>query len=114
MKNPAQTLLQSLYGENIPRRLASLVEENTQLNDLVDFKINPVLNSNEHRLTRLAFARKGERSEWIQRVAHLWNSPAAATFLSGAPPHARHMIDTDGSLEFVVYNDDIQPPPFPL
>lgn len=112
--NPATTLLSCLYGPNIPARIEALVEADTDTADLVNFKLNPVLNSNEHRLTRIAFARKGARKNWIQRISTLWENPAAAIFLTAAPPHARQMIDTDGGKNFVVYNDDLQPPPQPL
>ena len=45
------------------------------------------------------------------RLYKAWNNTAIATFWSAAPPHARRMIDTDGFHTFVVYNDDLQPPP---
>jgi len=109
-----ESLLNALYGSDIPKRLARLVDPETTLQALVDFKLNPVLSSDASQPTRLAVANTGEREEWIRGVAEIWRNPAIATFWSSAPKHTRHMVDTDGSRKLVVYNDDLQPPPGPL
>lgn len=107
-------LLEALFSEGVPRRLGALIHPDLTLSDLIDFKLNPVLNSDETQATRLAIAGHGDRDEWIKRVAKVWNNSAVITFWGAAPKHARHMVDTDGSRFFVVYNDDIHPPPGPL
>jgi len=113
MSNVSQ-LLNTLYPEGLPRRLARIVDPDLSLEALIDFKLNPVLNSDPQKNTRLAVVGTKDRKEWALRVSKSWNNSAIATFWQSAPDHTRQMIDTDGGRTFVVYNDDIQPPPGPL
>ena len=104
-------LINTLFPSGVPRRLASIIDPQLSREALIDFKLNPVLNSNPERNTRLAVVGPSALQEWALRVSKAWNNTAIATFWSAAPPHARRMIDTDGFHTFVVYNDDLQPPP---
>lgn len=104
-------LINTLYPDGLPRRLASIVNPDLTQESLVAFKLNPVLNSEATRTTRLAVVCTTNRNEWAQRVSKAWNNSAIATFWQSAPAHTRQMIDTDGGRTFVVYNDDLQPPP---
>ena len=112
--SPGERVLNSLFPEALPNRLAQLVQPDLSLQDLIDFKMNPVLNSAPESATRLAIAAPGERDEWIKRVATVFRSTAISAFWFASPPHARLFIDTDGSRSYVIYNDDLQPPPSPL
>ena len=112
--SPGEYVLKCLFPAEVPHRLAQLVKPDLTLNELIDFKMNPVLNSNPEAPSRLAIAAPGEREEWIQRVATVFRSPAVSAFWGASPAHARLMLDTDGSRSYVIYNDDLQPPPGPL
>ena len=103
-------LINTLFPSGVPRRLASIIDPQLSREALIDFKLNPVLNSNPERTTRLAVVGPSALQNGL-RVSKAWNNTAIATFWSAAPPHARRMIDTDGFHTFVVYNDDLQPPP---
>jgi hypothetical protein len=112
--SPVPTLLAALFQDEPPRRLVKLIDPTLSLKHLVDYALNPVLNSDPERPTRLAVARTGDRSEWIATVAKLWRSPAISAFFQAVPAHHRQMIDSDGGRSVVIYNDDLQPPPAAL
>ena len=85
MVDVREKIMQALWADQVPNRVRSLLNAPITTAELVDFSLNPVLNSNPDNPTRLAVARTTEQSEWIAHVHSVFNSEAAVQFWASAP-----------------------------